>query len=106
VEYIPIKLAKGGNIIEFLIKYIISRYGVPSKLFMDDGTSFRGIEVRDFCDKYHIKRKLSTPYYLQGNGQAKASNKFIKSILSKTITKHGKASMNNSLILCGIIEQV
>ena len=80
------KSAKGGKIIEF----IIFRYGVPSKLFMDDGTSFKGNEVNFFFAKYHIEQKFSTPYYPQGNGQAETSNKIIKSIISKTIAKHGK----------------
>ena len=42
---------KGGNIIEF----IISRYGVPSKLFMDNDQSFKGNEAKEFYDKYHIE---------------------------------------------------
>ena len=34
VEAIPINSAKGGNIVEFLIEFIIFRYGVPSKLLV------------------------------------------------------------------------
>jgi len=49
------KLAKGGKIVEFLVEYIISRYGVPSKLFMDNGPSFRGNKVKEFCEKYYNK---------------------------------------------------
>jgi len=90
VEAIPMKFAKEGNIIDFLIEYIIFRYGVPSKLFMDNGPRFKGNEIKYFCAKYHIERKFSSPYYPQGNGQAKASNKIIKTILSKNVTKHGK----------------
>jgi len=44
------------------------------------------MKSKEFCAKYHIERKLSTPYYPQGNVQAEASNKVIKSILSKTVT--------------------
>ena len=84
------KSIKGDNIIKFIIEFIISRYGVPSKLFMNIDTRFRFNEVRYFCDKYHIERKLSTPFYTQGNGQAKSSNKFIKISLSKTIINHNK----------------
>lgn len=66
------KLVKGGKIVDFLVEFIISRYGVPSMLLMDNGTSFRGNEVRDFCIEYHIERKFSYPYYPQGNGQYEA----------------------------------
>lgn len=59
------KSTKGGMI----IKFIISKYCVPSKLFMDNDISFRDNEVRYFCNKYHINKKLFTPYYSQGNSQ-------------------------------------
>jgi len=84
------KSTKGGTIVKFIIEFIISRYGVPSKLFMGNGPSFKGNEVKEFFAKYYIERKFSTTYFPQGNGQAEASNKFIKSILYKTVAKHGK----------------
>ena len=48
------KSAKGGKIIEFLLKFFISRYGVPYKLFMANGPIFKGNEVKEFFAKYHI----------------------------------------------------
>lgn len=57
---------------------------------MNDGTSLRGNKVREFCNKYHIEGNFFTPYYTQGNGHSKGYNKFIKSMLSITIEKHGK----------------
>lgn len=89
VEAIPIKSTKGDKIMDFLVKFIISRYGAP-KLFMDNGPNFKGNEVRDFFVEYHIEMKFSSPYYHRGNGQAEASNKVIKSILSKIVVQHGK----------------
>lgn len=38
---------KGRKIIDFLVEYIIYRYGIPSKLFMDIHPSFRGNEVKE-----------------------------------------------------------
>lgn len=40
------KSTKGDKIVGFLIEFIIYRYGVPSKLFMDNGTNFKGNEVK------------------------------------------------------------
>lgn len=84
------KSTKGGKIMDFLIKFIISRYYVPSNLLMDNGTSFRSNEFRYFYVEYHIERKSSPPYYPQGNGQVKALNKINKTILSKIVAQHGK----------------
>lgn len=49
------KSIKGGKLIEFLVEFIISRYGIPSKFFMDNGTRFKGNEVKEFKAKYHIE---------------------------------------------------
>lgn len=56
------KFAKGGKIIQFLVEFIISRYGVPSKLFMDNVPRFKGNDVNEFYVKYHIEQNFSTPY--------------------------------------------
>lgn len=90
MEAIPLKSTIRGQIINFLVEYIISRYGVPSKLFIDNGPSFKGNEIRNFGTKYHTKNNFSFPCYPQGNGQAEASNKIIKSILFKIVVKHVK----------------
>jgi len=41
--------------------------------------------VLALCKAYHIRISFSTPYYPQGNGQAEATNKTIRSILVKTV---------------------
>ena len=57
---------------------------------MDNGTSLWGHLVRDFCKKFKIEQKNSTPYYPQGNGKVEATNKTIANILSKIVQKHGR----------------
>jgi len=76
------------KIIKFLIEYIITRFGVPQRLIMDNGSNLKGKDMQAFCKKFHITQTFSSIYYPQGNGQAKATNNTLKSILSKTWDKY------------------
>nr|XP_033515882.1 uncharacterized protein LOC117280296 [Nicotiana tomentosiformis] len=42
-------------------------------------------KVTNFFEKWHIKRILSTPYHLAGNGQEESSNKSILNIMKKKL---------------------
>jgi len=103
VEAIPMKSIKGGKIIDFLVEYIISRYGVPSKLFIDNGPRFKGNEIEYFCAKYHIERKFSSPYYPQGNVNPKHLTNSLKVSYPKLQQSMVNIDMNNSLLHCGPI---
>ncbi|GLJ23983.1 hypothetical protein SUGI_0456280 [Cryptomeria japonica] len=90
VEAIPLRSTTAEVICQFLLENIISRFGIPSTIISDNGTSFKNKDVKKFLEKYHIKHRFSTPYYPQSNGQAESSNKIIEQILRKTVNKHGK----------------
>jgi len=85
VEAIPMISTKGPKIADFISHHIICQFGIPTQIVIDNGKSFKNKEVLALCKAYHIRISFSTPYYPQGNGQAKATNKTIRSILVKTI---------------------
>ena len=55
---------------------------------MDNDQNFKGKDMKAFCKKFHITEIFSSVYYPQGNGQAKVTNKILKSILAKTWDKY------------------
>ena len=57
----------------------------PYKIVSDNGTLFINKEVRAIIKYYKIKHQRLTSYYLQGNGQAEATNKVLLGILSKMV---------------------
>lgn len=71
------------KIIKFLVENIITIFGIPQKLSMDNRPNFKGKDMKEFCKIFHITQKIFYVYYPQGNGEAKSSNKIIKSILVK-----------------------
>lgn len=52
---------------------------------------FRSDEFIKFCDKYGITRTTSSPYHLQGNGQAKSTNKSLLKVIKRTLDDNKKA---------------
>jgi hypothetical protein len=84
-EAIPLKKVTSENMVEFVKKHIIYRFGIPQKITTDQGTQFISSEFREFAESMGIKLLNSSPYYAQSNGQAEASNKIMIKIIQKKI---------------------
>ena len=75
------------EVINFVWKNIICRFGLPKDIICDNGSQFIGKSFRKFCQKWHIHLKFSTPRNPQSNGQAESSNKTIVNSLKKRLDK-------------------
>jgi hypothetical protein len=56
------------EVIDFILKHIVHKFGIPQTLTMDQGASFMSKEVRSFAESYDIKLLSSSPCYDQANG--------------------------------------
>eukprot|EP00253_Pinus_taeda_P004051 PITA_04051 len=97
VEVVPLKTANAENIIEFIDQFIITRFGVPSALMLDNASYFYGNTMSDFALKRGFKLKYSANYYPQGNGLAESTNKNLNRIIKRTIDQNHK-NWHKSLI--------
>jgi hypothetical protein len=61
--------------IKFLKDNILSRFGVPDKFIIDNGSIFIGSKSMEFCRQYGIIMSQSLNYYPQGNGLDESTNK-------------------------------
>jgi hypothetical protein len=68
IEAVPLKNMTHEEVIEFITKHIIHRFGIPQTLTTDQETSFVFKEVREFAELYKIKLLNLSPYYAQANG--------------------------------------
>ena len=89
-EAVPLKNMTHKEVIEFITKHIIHRFGIPQTLTTDQGSSFISKEVRAFTESYKIKLLNSSPYYAQANGQAEFSNKILIKLIKKKIEENPK----------------
>jgi hypothetical protein len=76
---------KEKEVISFIKRNILTRFGVPAEIICDNGSQFIGKRTTDFCESWGIKIITSTPVHPQANGQAESSNKIIINNLKKRL---------------------
>ena len=57
-----------ADVIRFIERQIIHRFGIPETITADQGTMFTGDKVKLFVQEYRIKLIHSSLYYAQTNG--------------------------------------
>ena len=85
VEAEPLANIKDVDVKRFIWKNIVTRFGVPYVLILDNGLQFDRKAFRKYCSDLGIKNRYSTSAYPQGNGQAEAFNKVIVNGLKKRL---------------------
>ena len=88
VETIPLKNVASKEMIEFVKKHIIYRFGIPQTITTDQGTMFTSDEFKEFAIGMGIKLLNSFPYYAQANSQAEASNKGVIKLIKRKIDEY------------------
>ncbi|KAD5960505.1 hypothetical protein E3N88_11977 [Mikania micrantha] len=79
------------EVISFIKRNILTRFGIPAEITCDNGSQFIGKRNTNFCESWGIKMITSTPVHPQANGQAESSNKIIIHNLKKKLgSKKGK----------------
>ena len=78
---------KDKEIVSFIKRNILTRFGIPSEIICDNGSQFISKRTTDFCSAWGIKMITSTPVHPQANGQAESSNKIIVNNLKKRLDK-------------------
>ena len=85
IEAIPLRKATVAAMANFIREHIITRFSIPYKLVSNNDTPFINKDVREVLEHYRVKYRHSTPYYPQGNGQAKTTNRMLLQILNKMV---------------------
>ena len=87
VEAEPLAQIREMDVIRFIRRNIMSRFGNPKAILLDNGTQFIGKKVRDLLEQPKIEFYNSTPSYPQCNGKNEASNKTIMNGIKKRLEK-------------------
>ena len=77
-------------VVDFVKSHIFCRFGVPRAIISDQGSHFCNKNMATLLKKYGVTHKVSMPYHLQTNGQAKVSNRELKHILEKIVQPNRK----------------
>src|SRR5574341_1152539 len=81
------------EVIDFILKHITHRFGIPRTLTTDQRASFMSKKVKSFAESYGVKLLCSSPYYTQANGQAESSNKTLLKLVRRILKNTQRSGM-------------
>ena len=90
VEAISIENNDAKTLVQFVHRYILTRYGAPRCILSDEGSHFYNRVIASLLGKYNVPHAKSLPYHPQSNGQAEISNRKIQAILEKKMSSSRK----------------
>ncbi|GKC86168.1 reverse transcriptase domain-containing protein [Tanacetum coccineum] len=82
-------------VVKFL-KSLFARFGTPRAIISDRGTYFCNDKSAKVMSKYGVTHRLATAYHPQTSGQVEVSNRGLKHILERTVSKN-RASWSDKL---------
>jgi transposase InsO family protein len=88
VEAIPMKSVTSKDVVNFIKEHVIHMFGIPQTITTDGGSFFISKEFKKFAIDVGIKLIRSSPYYVQANGQAEASNQSLIKLIKRKIDEH------------------
>ncbi|MCO5586148.1 hypothetical protein L7F22_040087 [Adiantum nelumboides] len=88
----PVKQITSKDVAKFVYEDICCKFGMPLELLSDKGPGFRGELVDYLCEKLHVRRRFTTPYYLQCNGMNERFNGELIRMLTKMTQSNVKTS--------------
>lgn len=70
------------------VEFQLSRHGILTTLWTDNGPQYSSEEFKDFCKSYGISHKTSSPRTPHSNGEAERAVQTVKRLWRKTPDKH------------------
>ncbi|XP_073304626.1 uncharacterized protein [Primulina huaijiensis] len=77
VEAEPLAKIIEQEVLKFLWKHILCRFGVPRRLISNNGRQFQGREITFWCREMKITQYFTSVAYPQANGQTEVVNRII-----------------------------
>ena len=90
VEIVPSKQADAITVAKALCKNIIPNYGIPEKLYSDNGSHFVNDVIKLMSNHLKITLKNHCAYHPQSAGLVERTNGTIKNRLRKTMAETGR----------------
>lgn len=72
----------GNNILKFVYKDIVCRFGIPRTIISDNGKQFAENLFKSWCEGLRITQRFTSVYHPQANGQTEVTNRTLRSTSS------------------------
>jgi len=86
VEAFPTPNQEARTVAERFVKEFVCRYGVPRRIFTDQGSNFQSELFKEVCELLDIDKDRTTPYHPQSDGFVERMNRTIEAMLSMFIS--------------------
>ena len=80
-------LSQTVDAIEDSLRRAIQKFGVPEKIFTDNGKQFRSKWLWQACAKLGIRQLTSRPYHPEGKGKVEIFNRTVEKFISEAAMK-------------------
>ena len=75
------KSCTSADLAQILVDEVVRRWGMPSGIVSDRGSVFTSAFWADFCFEAHVRRRLSTGFHPQTDGQTERANQTLEQYL-------------------------
>ncbi|KAL0431963.1 UNVERIFIED_CONTAM: Transposon Ty3-G Gag-Pol polyprotein [Sesamum radiatum] len=89
VEAEPLARITEGEVMKFIWKNIVCRFGVPKEIISDNGRQFQGRKIQEWHQGLHIKQRFIPVAHPQSNGQLEVTNRILGSSQRKSRSHRG-----------------
>jgi hypothetical protein len=86
VEAFPMPNQEAKTVADLFVKEVICHYGVPRKIFSDQGSNFQSTLFREVCHLLEIDKSRTSPYHPQSDGLVERMNRTIEAMISMFIS--------------------
>ncbi|XP_075481083.1 uncharacterized protein LOC142521779 [Primulina tabacum] len=90
VEAEPLAKITEEEVMKFLLKNIVCRFGIPRRLFSDNGRQFQRKKIMSLCQEMKITQSFTSVPYPQANSQTEVTNRVIVQAIKVRLHGRGK----------------
>ena len=81
---------EASTVTDCLLQGFVSRFGVPSQIYSDQGAQFESNLFQALCRILGIEKTRTTPYHPQSDGLVERFNRSLEDMLSKVVETNYK----------------
>ncbi|KAL0373479.1 UNVERIFIED_CONTAM: hypothetical protein Sradi_3263600 [Sesamum radiatum] len=90
VEAEPLARITEGEVMKFIWRNIICRFGIPREIISDNGHQFQGQKIQEWCQSLRIKQRFTTVAHPQANGQVEVTNRILVQGIKRRLEQVGE----------------
>ena len=86
IEAVALPNQEAKTVADAFVKEFVCRFGVPRRLFTDQGTNLQSALFKEVCKLLEIDQERTTPYHPQSDGLVERMNRSLEAMLSMFVS--------------------